>query len=211
MTHVFLDLDGTLTDPKPGITGAAIHALRSIGLDAPHADALEWMIGPPLLESFVRLGAPDPQQALDIYRSKYQTDGLFDATVYNGIPAALGKIAGAGHAQYLATAKPHVYATKITAHFGLDRHMVAQFGPELDGTRNNKGELLLFALDQLSLDAKDCVMVGDRSNDLNAARKSGMRFIGATWGYGGDDELAGADAFCARPTDLPRIIDDLSA
>ena len=49
----------------------------------------------------------------------------------------------------LATAKPHVFATQITARLGLDGHLLAQFGPELDGTRNDKAELLAHAMRQL--------------------------------------------------------------
>ena len=41
MTPVFLDLDGTLTDPKPGITRSIVHALEALGLDAPDPDSLE--------------------------------------------------------------------------------------------------------------------------------------------------------------------------
>lgn len=68
---VFLDLDGTLTDPKPGITGAVRHTLKALNLPVPEADALDWVIGPPLDDSFAQLGVPDPAQALQIYRERY--------------------------------------------------------------------------------------------------------------------------------------------
>ena len=55
MRIVFLDLDGTLTDPKPGITRSIRHALHALGHVAPAEDALTWCIGPPLLQSFVSL------------------------------------------------------------------------------------------------------------------------------------------------------------
>ena len=209
--NVFLDLDGTLTDPKPGITGGAIYALTQLGLHAPHADDLEWIIGPPLLESFAKLGAPDPQAALDLYRVEYQANGLFDATVYAGIPQALDDLKAAGYAQFLATAKPHAYAKKITANFGLDRHMTRQYGPELDGTRNDKGELLAYALAELGLHPNDCVMVGDRSNDLRAARATDMPFVGVAWGYGTGGELDGADVICETPSQLSQAIAILGA
>ena len=78
-----------------------------------------FLIGPPLIESFATLGAPDPAAALSIYRARYAAEGLFDAQVYDGIPEVLAAIQAAGHRMYLATAKPHVYARRITAHFGL--------------------------------------------------------------------------------------------
>ena len=48
----FFDLDGTLTDPKPGITACIRHALAGLGRAAPPADELLWCIGPPLPKTF---------------------------------------------------------------------------------------------------------------------------------------------------------------
>ena len=203
---VFLDLDGTLTDPKPGITSAVIHALKALGQNAPDADELEWVIGPPMDSSFAKLGVSDPQMALDLYRAHYTQGGLFDAYVYDGVLEALKDIAGQGWKQYLATAKPHAYALKITEHFGLNRWMAAEFGPELDGTRNDKGELLAYALDGLRQDPSTCVMVGDRGSDLRAARHVGMKFVGVTWGYAQSGELENADAICRDPSHLVSTI-----
>ena len=206
MAAIFLDLDGTLVDPKPGITGSVIHALRALGLDAPTPDALEWVIGPALIDSFARLGVPDPTAALELYRAHYRGGAMYDCTVYPGIPAALQALTAAGHQLFLATAKPHEYARQITARFGLAPFFQAEFGPELDGTRNDKGDLLAHALDQTGLDAATSVMVGDRSHDRNAAAHVGMRFVGVKWGYGSAEELTGAIATCDAPGDLPAAI-----
>jgi len=210
MSAIFLDLDGTLTDPKPGITGAVIHALETLGLDSFSPDQLEWVIGPPLLDSFHKLGAPDPHQALALYRAHYTAGGMYDCTVYDGIHDALKTLAAAGHRLFLATAKPISYATMITAHFDLDPHMEQQFGPELDGTFNDKGDLLHHALGLTGIDPKDAVMVGDRLSDFTAATVNGMKSLGVTWGYGNKVELENADALCSSPrllaTDLGRLI-----
>jgi len=68
-------LDGTLTDPKPGITRCIQHALTTLGYPAPHEDDLLWCIGPPLRGSFSRLldstdnGLLD--EALRLYRERF--------------------------------------------------------------------------------------------------------------------------------------------
>ncbi|MDF0602327.1 HAD hydrolase-like protein [Psychromarinibacter sp. C21-152] len=204
MRAVFLDLDGTLTDPKPGITGAAAHALETLGLPVP--DDLTWIIGPPLIDSFRRLGAPDPEKALGLYREVYAAGRMFENAVYPGIPQALAAMRAAGARLYLATAKPHVYATRITAHFGLDAYLDEQFGPELDGTRNDKAELLAWALARTGAEPGTCVMVGDRRQDFVAAAANGMRSVGVTWGYGSAEELALADRLCDAPADLPAAV-----
>ncbi len=205
MKTVFLDLDGTLTDPKPGITKSIVYALEKLGLEAPEPDDLTWCIGPPLLQSLVKLGVPDPQVALGYYRERFSTIGLLENRVYDGIPEVLDTLSGP-YRLCLATAKPRVYAIEITKHFGLDHHLAAQFGPELDGLHNDKGELLAFALENLSLEAKDCVMVGDRHHDIDAARSVDMNSIAVTWGYGSPEEYAAATATCATPETLAEQI-----
>ncbi|SPF79255.1 5'-nucleotidase [Aliiroseovarius pelagivivens] len=205
---IFWDLDGTLADPKPGITGSVIKALNDLGLPAPSADDLEWVIGPALLWSFERLGAPDPEAALDAYRRHYTGGGMYDCSVYDGIPRVLEDLA-AQHKMSIATAKPHTYARKITAHFGLSQHMIHEFGPELDGTRNDKAELLAHALSVTGVDPARCVMIGDRHYDLKAARANNMAFIAVGWGYGGQDDLSDADAHVKTPDELPGVIGSL--
>lgn len=111
MTAIFLDLDGTLLDPKLGITAAGRQALISLGLHAPEPDDLTWTIGPPLLDSFRRLGAPDPGAALALYRAHYNAGGLYDAAVFPGILPSLAALQDAGHRLCIATAKPHAYAS----------------------------------------------------------------------------------------------------
>jgi phosphoglycolate phosphatase len=211
MAHVFLDLDGTLIDPKPGITASAQHALRSVGMVAPEADALTWMIGPALIDSFARLGAPDPQRALAHYRERYGRVGLYEAELYEGTLEMLGAMRAAGHQLVLMTAKPHVFARQVTAHFGIADLLAHQFGPELDGTRNDKGELLRFALDQIGVQAEASVMIGDRHHDIDAAQANGMASVAVTWGYGAPGEWAGATQICRDRRDLPGAIEAILA
>lgn len=206
MRTVFLDLDGTLTDPKLGITKSFIYALDKLGLPTPAPDDLEWVIGPALIDSFAQLDVPDPQAAIDLYRERYTDVGLFENKVYDGIPELLAGLQDAGYAMNLATAKPHSYARKITAHFGLAQYLTHEFGPELDGTRNNKGELLAYALAKTGQAADDSIMVGDRHHDIDAARAVGMKSIAVTWGYGSAGEWAQADEICDTPAELQAII-----
>lgn len=209
MKTVFLDLDGTLTDPKTGITKSFIHALEKLGLPAPRMDDLEWVIGPSLMDSFTCMQVSDPLLAIDLYRERYTSVGLFENSLYSGIIPALEQLQGANYRMCLATAKPHVYARKITAHFGLDRFLDHEFGPELDGTRNNKGDLLAHALERTGIDPVQSVMVGDRHHDYDAARAVGMKAVAVTWGYGSAGEWATADVVCEVPQDLPVVIREI--
>jgi phosphoglycolate phosphatase len=202
MTAVFLDLDGTLMDSRPGILASLGHAFGSIGRRDIADGDLTWMIGPPFIDSFQRLGIDDPQPALDAYRVHYTATGMYDAQVFAGIPLAMDALRASGFRLYLATAKPHDYARKITAHFGLAEKMIAEFGPELDGTHNWKGDLLAYALRETGEDPARSVMVGDRHHDMAAAAEVGMASIAARWGYGEAHEWQGAASEIDTPGDL---------
>ena len=207
--NIFWDLDGTLTDPFDGITAAIRHALEASGLSAPPADELRWAIGPALIDTFAKLNVPDPERALGFYRQHYIAGGLFRARIYDGIPEVLAALQSAGHQMYLMTAKPHAYAGKITRHFGLSQFLVAEYGPELDGTRNDKALLLAHALKDLDMRSASAVMIGDRSYDFIAARKNAMPSIAAAWGHGTPDEHQLADHICTEPAKIAEIVSDL--
>ena len=209
--NIFWDLDGTLIDPFLGITDAVQFALEKSGITPPPSEDLKWVIGPALIESFTKLGVPDPDAALALYRAHYTGGGMFRAKVYDGIPEALGQLKAAGHRMFLMTAKPHAYAGKITEHFGLAQFMEVEFGPELDGTRNDKAELLAYAIQKLGVAGQPGVMIGDRQYDFIAARENAMTSIGVNWGYGPEAELAPADHLCQKPADFPALVSDIAA
>ncbi len=210
MTPVFVDLDGTLTDPKPGITRSIVHALEVLGLDAPDPDSLTWAIGPTLVDTFAQLGVADPEAALGHYRARYTDVGLFENRVYDGIPQALTDLRDAGHRLFIATAKPHAYARRITAHFDLAQYFEAEFGPELDGTRNDKGALLAHARAELGLGDVPALMVGDRMHDHRAARANDMGALAVRWGYGDHSEHVLADGVCDTPFELAEAVRTLT-
>ncbi len=206
-TLLLVDLDGTLTDPAEGIVGSFRHALEAMGRAAPPAADLGWIIGPPLRRSFADMlgGGENVEAALGIYRARYGVAGLFEATVYEGVPEALDALKSAGVRLLLCTSKPAVYATRILARFGLDRFFDAAYGAELDGRLDDKGDLIAHILADQRLAPELCAMWGDRKHDVVGAARHAIPTLGALWGYGGEAELAAAGAaiLCARPADVP--------
>jgi phosphoglycolate phosphatase len=204
MDAIYFDLDGTLTDPKPGITRSIQYALQRLDHPAmPTEDELTWCIGPPLRASFVRLlGAETSADlAVSYYRERFSDIGLYENGVYDGIGEVLTSLCASGHRLFVATSKPHVFAERIIDHFGLRDHFERVFGSELDGTRVDKSHLLEYALKQASVDPSKTLMIGDRSHDMVGAVNNGMKGIGVLYGYGSRDELlaAGAQHVCATP------------
>ena len=204
MDTIYFDLDGTLTDPKPGITRSIQYALQKLDHPTiPTEDELTWCIGPPLRASFVRLlGAETSADlAVSYYRERFSDIGLYENGVYDGIGEVLTSLCASGHRLFVATSKPHVFAERIIDHFGLRDHFERVFGSELDGTRVDKSHLLEYALKQASVDPSKTLMIGDRSHDMVGAVNNGMKGIGVLYGYGSQDELlaAGAHHVCATP------------
>ena len=117
---IFFDLDGTLTDPKEGITGCFQYALEQMDAPVPTTDELTWCIGPPLVESFTRLvGADRAAEGVGWYRERFSTVGLFENTLYGGIPEVLGPLSER-YQLYVASSKPLVFVDQILEHFSLD-------------------------------------------------------------------------------------------
>jgi phosphoglycolate phosphatase len=207
---VLFDLDGTITDPAPGIIGSVSHALRELGAEVPTFEALRWVIGPPLRPSFERLlgGKERVEEAILLYRARYQGGAMFEAVLYPGIADVLGSLAADGYTLVLATSKAHVFARPILAHFELDRHFTAIHGAELDGRNDDKGELIEHILSTQRIEPSEAVMVGDRKYDVLGAARHGIATIGAMWGHGSEAELneAGAAALCERPDELRALV-----
>ena len=202
---MLFDLDGTLTDPKTGITRSIQHALRKRGIEPPDADALEPLIGPPLLHSFrdaFGFSPDEAQRAVEDYREYFSERGLYENEVYPGIPELLARLRAAGRRLALATSKPTVFAERILAHFDLAQHFELVIGSFLDGTRVEKREVVAAALEGLGNER--AVMVGDRMHDVQGARANGIAAIAVTWGYGAPDEL-----LVAAPSRVARSVDEL--
>ena len=206
MRTIYFDLDGTLTDPKPGITGSVQYALKKLGQPVPSQDELTWCIGPPLHASLKKLTGSDElaDRALLLYRERFADIGLFENEAYAGIIDTLTTIAATSQRMFVATSKPAVYAIRIVDHFGLKPYFERVFGSELDGTRVDKRDLLRYALDETKVDPGSAIMIGDRSHDVIGARTNGMTAIGVLYGYGSEAELrdAGAHHICAAHPEL---------
>jgi len=98
MDAIYFDLDGTLTDPKPGITRSIQYALQRLDHHTiPTEDELTWCIGPPLRTSFVRLlgGDDSADRAVSLYRERFSDIGLYENRVYDGVVEVLTTEAGA--------------------------------------------------------------------------------------------------------------------
>jgi phosphoglycolate phosphatase len=212
MNSIYFDLDGTLTDPKIGITRSIRHALIELGHRAPPEDELTWCIGPPLLASLKTLLGRDDlaDTALTLYRQRFSEIGIYENGVYPDIHGLLATLHQSGRRLFVATSKPHLFAERIIDHFKLRPYFERVFGAELDGVRGDKTELLKYALAETGDDPTRAVMIGDRRHDMIGARNNRMTAIGVLYGYGSQEELrnAGAQYICPAPGALLECISE---
>ena len=213
MQAIFLDLDGTLIDPKEGITRSIQYALAELGAEVPTQNELTWCIGPPLWGSFEVLLGPgaDLDEAVALYRERFGRDGVYEADVYDGIGEMLMDLRDTGAPLFVATSKLHSYAQTIVDHFGISPHIDGLFGSQLDGTNSDKTELLAHALAETGADPARCLMLGDRRFDIDGARNNDIPTIGALWGYADEGELhmAEPDGLAGTPEEVIEIAIDL--
>lgn len=217
---VIFDLDGTLTDSRPGIVRTTRYALQRLNENTggtapiPEEAALDFMIGPPLRDTFAKLVGADHVEALmGFYRERYATIGLFENAVYDGIPQALEALRGSGRRLFVATSKNEADARRILNHFGLARFFTEIYGALNDGGRAIKSDLLNYLLGRERIEASvaNVAMVGDRKFDVLGAKAVGISAIGALWGYGGREELAqaGADRLVEAPRQLSAAVETM--
>lgn len=208
--HALLDLDGTLIDPKAGIIGSIRYALDRLGAPVPPPEELTWCIGPPLRQSLPKLlGSTNRvEEAITLYRENYRNGAMYEAAVYTGVAQMLGELQEAGMRLVIVTSKPKAFAEPIARHFGFLGRVDAVYGPGLDGTHDDKAELLAAVIECEGIGGAHAVMIGDRKFDCLAARANGLPSIGALWGYGSAEELteAGAAELCAAPLDVAPVL-----
>lgn len=192
--NILIDLDGTLTDPKVGITTSARYGLEKVGHPISEDTNIDWIIGPPLKASLAKILNVDAddtlaEQALMAYRERFAVTGLYENHVFEDVAETLAELKRRGYRLFLATAKPTVYAKQILEHFNLVQYFTEIYGSELNGDRTNKGELIQYILEQQGMQADQCIMVGDREHDIFGARHNGIESIAVKYGYGSEIEL----------------------
>lgn len=214
---ILFDLDGTLTDSGPGILNCLEYALQDQGIQVPEREEMRKLLGPPLVVTFRdAFGMNEEQvlQAIDKYRERYHDVGLFENSVYEGVPELLAELQGAGLRLATATSKPEYSATRILQHFELDQYFDFIGAAALDGSRDSKNLVIAHTLQNTNThpSSHNIIMIGDRHHDVIGAKEHGIDTIGVLWGYGDADELqsAGVIDIAKNPAELRDLLLDSS-
>ena len=213
---LLFDLDGTLTDPKEGITKCVQYALKHFGIEEELSNLL-CFIGPPLIDSFMQFYGFDEEMAklaVDKYRERFRDIGIFENGVYDGIIELLAACKEWGYSIGLATSKPEEFARRI-----LDKYMLSEYfdevtGSTMDGSINTKTAVIKEAFRRMNISDEvkaNVIMIGDREHDIIGAKNCGIESMGVKFGYAEDGELeaAGADYIVETVKDLKDLLERL--
>ena len=213
-SYILFDLDGTLTDPQEGITKCIQYALKAFHMAPESLEELKKHIGPPLYYTFhnyYHMNEEDTKKAIEKYRERFGEVGLFENKVISGIIPMLSHLKEHGNKLAGATSKPEVYTMRILEKFQLLPYFDVICGSTLDGSRDEKADVMKEALKRLELTQKDLahvIMVGDRKHDIIGAQKCGVPCIGVRFGFAehGELEEAGADYIVDTVEELEKLI-----
>ena len=200
--YIFFDLDGTLTESGPGILKSVRYALAKYGIEEPDDAALRRFIGPPLVYSFSTfygLSQEESVRAMAFYREYYAVKGIFENSLYRGIPELLSELKAAGKHLCVATGKPEKFMFPILEHFDILKYFDFCGGSDEAETHADKTTVIRYVMDGCGASPADVVMVGDRHHDIDGAKANGVASVGVLYGYGNRAELEAAGADCIAP------------
>ena len=200
MKCIIFDLDGTLTCSGEGIMKSAVVTFEHFGLTPPSESELLTFVGPPLRDSFLNhgIGKEHIDEAIKVYRGRYNTVGKFENYVYDGIESLLKKLKDDGHRLFVATAKPEEVSVEILEHFGLLQYFEKVCGASPE--RIEKADIIKHLLNSTP-DIINAVMVGDTMTDVNGAMENNIPTVAVLWGYGDKAEISNFSYAVAGTTD----------
>ena len=206
---IFFDFDGTLFNTAPGVFDSFDKVVEHYGLEIDR-NVYNKMIGPPLrfsFENFLKLPESEIRNAIDIYRSYYSIEGMYNCQVYDGVTELIKKLRSDGKMICVATSKPEIYARKILEKKGMmDLFDFVGGSDTQEKNRVEKIDVVNYVLKTQNLEEKkdSVLMIGDRYFDVNGAHAAGLKCMGILWGFGNRTEFeeCGADFICETPSEV---------
>lgn len=205
---VYFDLDGTLSDSAPGIYNGIRYAQKKFGLREMTEKEMRCCVGPPMPDSFMKIwniNREEGQKVLNAYREYYKPKGIYENSLYPGVADMLSALNKCGIECGICSAKPETMVYTVLEYFCIKQFFSVIRGADIAKPYCGKAEVLKSLIKK---NPAQSIMVGDRASDISGAHGAGIKAVGVTWGYGGQNELcsAGADFIASTATELFGII-----
>ena len=104
--YLLFDMDGTITDSYDAVTRSFIYALEYYGIKVKEGERLDFILGPPLRQSFENHYGFTPEKAVEAtekYRERYQKYFLKEHKIFDGVKNLLSDLNKCGFKNILAT------------------------------------------------------------------------------------------------------------
>ena len=203
---LIFDLDGTLFKAETVTVPAVQQTFEKFGLAVPGFDAICALFGQPGVDFHTWIGSLCPQYVrsriiADIDKAELDLIGK-TGELYPGIPQMLESLAVLKAHMALCTNSAIDYVYRILRTHRLIKHFetVRYWKSETDTKVSMVREILNHT------GGTSGIVIGDRAQDLQAARENGLKSLAVLYGYGRERELAGADARASLPSDIPRLV-----
>lgn len=206
---VLFDFDGTIADSSEGIMNCALKTVETLGINTSiyTKEYLKRFIGPPLRDCF-RLTFNIEEERIEYcvkkYRELYNSSGMFQMSVYDGIVPLLEELRKRNIKTAVATNKMEELAIRCVDNLSLTPLFDTVSGPVKDGAIT-KAEVIMNAIKRLGIEKDEVLMVGDTTNDEKGAKESDVRFLAVSWGFGFSKETTGFD-IVHRPSDILEFV-----
>ncbi|GGX75884.1 HAD family hydrolase [Streptomyces hiroshimensis] len=177
---LLLDLDGVLLDTRPVMQKAWGAVQQRHRIDVPF-EQYEQHLGRPFNDIMRRLAVTDAEAVHQTY-SEASMAVAHLARPFEGMKEVLHTLVARGWLLGVVTSKPLDRAAPLLAQLGCPFGSVrAAGGP---GRSKPAPDPLLLALVDLCADPAQATFVGDMAVDHEAARRAGVAYVHAAWGYG---------------------------
>jgi phosphoglycolate phosphatase len=153
----------------------------------------------------------DTNKAIEIFRKRFGSIGLFENELYEGVLELLEEQTRVNKRLFIASTKTHVYIHALLNHFEISHFFEDVYGSELDGTRSIKTDLLPHIFSDIMLSVNETVMIGDRIQDMEAAKYVGVSSVWIDYGYGDklEREIVKPDYICSSIYQLRRLLSNI--
>ncbi len=193
-----IDLDGTLVDTMGDFDAVVALMLKDLGLPALERVHLEGMVGKGsehLIHSVLKrqkplkdAAAPPPsdaelKQAWHLYQDHYQRINGQASAVYPGVVVGLQGLAAMGLPMACLTNKPRGLAQKLLEQKGLSEYFQVVFGGDSFDRKKPDPLPLIKTCEVLGFEPSQVLMIGDSSNDAQAAHAAGCKLVLLSHGY----------------------------
>lgn len=189
---LIFDWDGTLMDSEARIVDCLRAACLHYGLADQHDDVYKNVIGLGLREALCGLhpqvSDEQIQKLAEYYRNEYLFHNTTPSTLFDGVINMLQTLEHVGYRLAIATGKGREGLNQVLQQTGLqDRFHVTRCASE---TRSKPHpQMLEEILDQLGLQARDALMIGDTEYDMEMARNINMDALAVSYGVHVADRL----------------------